>query len=44
MVLGEPENIVQDDPVVRPRPGVRIQNRNTLRRNNRNVVGKSYYN
>lgn len=34
----EPENVVQDNPVGRPRPGVRIQNRNTLRRNNRNVV------
>lgn len=33
-----PEHVVQDDPVVRPRPGVRMQNRNTLRRNNRNVV------
>ncbi|XP_025203680.1 DDRGK domain-containing protein 1 isoform X1 [Melanaphis sacchari] len=33
-----PENAAQEDPVVRPRSGVRIQNRNTLRRNNRNVV------
>ncbi|CAH1738590.1 hypothetical protein AGLY_006184 [Aphis glycines] len=33
-----PENVVQDDPIVRPRPGVRVQNRNTLRRNNRNVI------
>ncbi|XP_060849719.1 LOW QUALITY PROTEIN: DDRGK domain-containing protein 1 [Rhopalosiphum padi] len=33
-----PENVVQEDPIVRPRPGVRVQNRNTLRRNNRNVI------
>ncbi|KAF0762086.1 DDRGK domain-containing protein 1 [Aphis craccivora] len=33
-----PENVVPDDPIVRPRPGVRVQNRNTLRRNNRNVI------
>ncbi|KAL5244528.1 hypothetical protein ACI65C_011938 [Semiaphis heraclei] len=38
LFLGEPENVVRDDPIVRPRPGVRLQNRNTLRRNNRNVV------
>jgi len=33
-----PENVVQEDPIVRPRPGVRVQNRNLLRRNNRNVI------
>ncbi|XP_026819909.1 DDRGK domain-containing protein 1 [Rhopalosiphum maidis] len=33
-----PEKVVQEDPIVRPRPGVRVQNRNTLRRNNRNVI------
>lgn len=32
---------VEDNTVVRPRPGIRVQNnRNALRRNVRNVIGK----
>lgn len=38
--LDEPENITPNEPVVRPRPGIRAQNRIALRRNNRNVLGK----
>lgn len=34
--------MVEDEPaLVRPRPGIRVQNRNVLRRNNRNVLGKT---
>lgn len=42
VLLGEPENIVQEEPVavVIPRPGNRLQNRTALRRNNRNVLSK----
>lgn len=41
IILGDPtESVVQNDPVVRPRPGNRVQNRYALRRNNRNVIGK----
>lgn len=40
IVLDEPENIIPNEPVVRPRPGIRAQNRIALRRNNRNVLGK----
>jgi len=40
IILGEPKNVIQDDPVVRPRPEIRVQNnRSALRRNNRNVIG-----
>lgn len=40
VVSGKSESIVLDEPVNRPRPGVRVPNRNALRRNNRNVIGK----
>lgn len=36
IILGDPNN--EQEPI-RPRPAVRIQNRNPLRRNNRNVIG-----
>lgn len=34
----ESESVVPEEPVDRPRPGVRVPNRNALRRNNRNVI------
>lgn len=37
---GESESVEPDEPANRPRPGVRVPNRNALRRNNRNVIGK----
>lgn len=40
VVSGKSESVVLDEPVNRPRPGVRVPNRNALRRNNRNVIGK----
>lgn len=40
LFIGETDNVVQDEPLVRPRPGLRAQNRTLLRRNNRNVIRK----
>jgi len=31
---------VQDNPIIGPRPGTRVPNRNALRRNNRNIIGE----
>lgn len=40
VVSDKSESVVLDEPVNRPRQGVRVPNRNALRRNNRNVIGK----